>query len=207
MKAAYRDFEHTFDALILRARRTSISIKTLLTILSGRGKILVLIFLALGFMQIPGIGLFLGLIIAYLGIRIAMGNRFVWCPRFMLQKKIPSTILLKVLKQTLQILHFVKRGSKTRFEWAKSPTTLRLNGVVISIVGLCVASAPPIPLTGLLASVSIFLIAIGFLNFDGLYLALGYISAVAYCGIVLVLLKYVSITKICGWIVYQCIGR
>jgi len=196
----YRNFEQTLHLLMKKTERQRISIQALLTILFGQGKVLLLMFLSLGFCQIPGIAMILGLFIAYLGVRISMGKSSIWLPKFVLKKKIPSFFLNKIIRQTLQMLHFIKRWSMPRYAWAAKNGTRIVNGVAIACVGLCLASSPPIPLTGLLGSLAIFLIGIGLLNLDGLYTALGYTAAFLYFILVLVMIRYVSISQIVGWI-------
>jgi len=198
-KPAYQNFEEAFDQLLEKAKNEPVSMHTFLNTLSGKGKILLLMFISLGFLQIPGIGIPLGLFIAYLGARIAMGRRFIWCPKFLLHKKIPSSPLVKVLKRTLSTLNFIKRWSKPRYEWAANMSPL-ITGIVIAVVGICIASSPPIPLTGLLASLAIFLLAIGLLNLDGIYLLLGYIASALYLVQVIILIHYFSISKIVAWV-------
>lgn len=172
-----------------------------LTILSGQGRVLVLIFLSLGFAQIPGIAVVLGLFMVYLGIRIAMGRSGVWVPKFLRRRKMSSYFLKKVIRQTLRMLKFVKRWSWPRYQWATQQSTTRVaNGCMIAIVGLCLAVSPPIPLTGLLGSAAIFLIGIGLLNEDGVYIVLGYVATLLYLTTVLLLLNYFSITEVFGWV-------
>lgn len=201
LKPAYQNFEQTFLLLLEQAKRGPISVHTFLTTLSGRGRILLLMFLSLGFAQIPGIAIVLGLFISYLGVRMAVGRNFIWMPKFLRHKKIASYFLIKVSEQTLQMLKLMKCLSRPRYEWAIQKSTNHVvNGLVIALVGLCLASSPPMPMTGMIASVAIFLIAIGLLNDDGLYIILGYIVALFYLITVLLLLKYFSFTQIFEWI-------
>src|ERR1700755_3480451 len=111
-RQAYRDFEQTLTMLLKKAQRQRVSMQTLLTVLSGKGKVILLMFLSLGFCQIPGVAMFLGLFIAYLGVRIAIGKHSIWLPKFIRDKKVPSFLLKMVIKQTLRTLHFIKRWSK-----------------------------------------------------------------------------------------------
>lgn len=199
-RPAYRNFEQTFHLLLKKAQKEAVSIQTLLTIMSGKGKILLLLFLSLGFSQIPIIAVPLGLFISYLGLRNALGSSFVWCPKFLRRKKISSYLLTKVIHQILQMLTFIKRWSKPRFQWPQKRGAHIISGLVIALVGLCISLAPPIPLTGMLASLGIFFIAIGFLNSDGLYILLGYVAAFLYVIMAICLFYYCPMTKIFAWV-------
>src|SRR5579871_3884943 len=99
-------FHHSFIAfekglllLLEKARQGPVSVKTLLTILSGRGKILLMIFISLVFSQIPVIAFPFGLLICYLGVRITFSSNKIWLPQNLLKKKISSYLLKKALFQ------------------------------------------------------------------------------------------------------------
>lgn len=70
----YKKFEQTIHLLLEEATTKPISVQTLVTTFSGKGKLFLLIFVSLGFAQIPGIAIGLGFFIVYLGIRISMEN-------------------------------------------------------------------------------------------------------------------------------------
>ncbi|HEY5235174.1 MAG TPA: exopolysaccharide biosynthesis protein [Rhabdochlamydiaceae bacterium] len=183
-----------------KAKKGPISIKTILTILSGKGRILLLVCLSLGFGQIPGVAVFLGLFIAYLGLRIAVAKSFIWMPQVILRKKIPSYFLIKVIKQILRFLKFMKKWSHPRYVWATQQTTTRIvNGLMIALVGVSLAISPPIPFSGLLAFVAVFSIAIGLLNDDGIFIIMGYICTLLYFITILFLLKVCSFSQMLEW--------
>jgi hypothetical protein len=201
LRPPYKNFEETFCQLRELAAEQPLPLKSFLRTLSGKGKILVLVFLSLGFSQIPIIAIPLGFFISYLGIRIAMGENFIWVPRFLLDKKINSYFLEKIIVKILKGLNFMKRWSKPRYEKATQKDITRIiNGIMIALIGLCISMCPPIPLVSLLASLSIFSIAIGLLNKDGVYIILGYIFSLLYFLAVVLLLNYFSFTDIYEWI-------
>ncbi len=206
MKQSYRNFEDTFRLLLKKAKARRVSLRTMLTILSGKGKVLLIIFLSLGFGQIPGISIILGLVIASLGVRIAFGSSSIWMPKFLLNKKIPSYFLTKVIQQILKFLKFMKRWSHPRYIWAtQHPVARVMNGIVIALAGLSFAICPPIPFTSLTACLGIFAIGIGLLNDDGIYILIGYICSIIYFVTVFYCLKFFSITQLVEWI--QCLSN
>lgn len=184
-----------------KAKQGPVSLKTFLTALGGRGKLLLLIFLSLGFGQIPGSALILGPVIIYLGVRLSIKKSAIWMPKSFLKKKIPSYFLVKVIKQILRFLKFMKHWSCPRYVWATQHRITRiLNGWMIACVGLSLTISPPVPLTGFVAFAAIFLIAIGMLNDDGVYIMLGYICTLAYLVLAFFLLKYMSVTDMIHWV-------
>lgn len=200
LKRSYKNFEETFLILLEKAKEGPVSLETFLTILSGKGKILLLIFFSLSFGQIPVLAIFLGLVISYLGLRMAINRSSIWMPKALLHKKIPSAPLIKAIKQILHFLKFMKRWSHPCFvEAVHRPSTRVINGLLIALVGISIAISPPVPFSGLIAYVAIFLIAIGFLNDDGIYVIVGDICALLYFITVLFLCKFCSMGQMWEW--------
>ena len=190
-------FENALARLLEDAKKGPVSVKTCLTILSGRGKVLLLLFIILFFSQIPGIAIFAGSYMCYLGLRIAFNHSWIWLPKTVLNKKIPSVVLKKALVQLLHFFRFMKRWTYSRYLWVTMhPFMKKINGVMIALVGLSLAISPPVPLISFVAYLAVFLMGIGLLNFDGLYMILGYISSMTYFCMVGLSLHYFSITKI-----------
>jgi hypothetical protein len=203
LKSSYRSFEESFRILLEKAKAGPVSLKTVLTILYGKGRILLLIFLSLGFGQIPIAAIFLGFLITYLGLRIAIGRNFIWMPKFLLYKKIPSYFLIKIIKQILQLLKLMKRWSYQRFLWNSHRRLTRIvTGLMIALVGVSFTISPPIPFSSFVAFVAIFLIAIGLLNDDDVYLIIGYIFTLFYFALVLFLLKFCSLSQLVDGVKY-----
>jgi hypothetical protein len=201
LKRSYKNFEEGFRLLLRKAKKERVSIHSLVTILDGRGRILLLIFLSLGFGQIPGVAIFLGLFISYLGLRIALGEKLVLVPKQFLHKKIPSYFLIKVIHQIIGLLNLIKRRSHPRYVWMTQNTLTRvINGSIISLVGLSFALTPPVPLAGFIAFIAIFSISIGILNDDEIYILMGYLFSVFYFVVAFLLFKYFSIIQMIGWI-------
>ena len=187
--------------MLVKAKKERVSIHALQTALDGKGGVLLLILLSLGFGQIPGIAIFLGLFIGYLGVRIAMGRSFIWLPKWVLRKKIPSYFFLKVVQQILRLLKFMKKWSTPRYAWATQLHSTRvINGLTISLVGLSFALSPPVPLAGFVAFIAIFSIAIGLLNEDEIYIIIGYFCALFYFVLTFFLLKFFSVSQMIDWI-------
>jgi hypothetical protein len=201
MNSSYQSFEEAFHTLLEKAKDGPVPLETFLTILSGKGKLLLLIFITLGFGQIPIVPLILGPFIIYLGFSIAIGKNFIWIPRSILPKKIPSYFLVSIINQILRLLKFMKRWSKPRYEiGTKHVATRVLNGLMIVIIGTSFAACPPVPLTGLIAFIAVFSIAIGMMNNDGIYIIIGYFGTLFYVVITLLLLKFCSFTKMVEWV-------
>lgn len=174
-------FEKALEGLLEKSKKGAVSVKAFLTALSGRGKVLILVILTLFFSLFPGIAIPFGVYLCYLGLRIAFNKTWIWLPKFVLRLEIPSGILRRVLNQLVRFLKFLERWTSPRLHKLARPLT---NGLVISILGIVLALAPPIPLIGFAAYLAVFLVSIGLLNSDGVFTLLGYVSGLFYLSFV-----------------------
>ncbi|MBP9840890.1 MAG: exopolysaccharide biosynthesis protein [Simkaniaceae bacterium] len=166
--------------LLLRkeAKGASLAIAEILRILSGKGRSLTLILLSIPFcqpIQIPGLSTPFGLAIAFIGLRIIFGKR-IWLPKKLLEKQIPSSTFEKVMDKTLALIKKIKPWIHPRLIWVcHSPFMEKGNGLMIFILGIFLALPLPIPLSNLTAAWSIFLVALGILEDDGIFVLIGYL--------------------------------
>lgn len=171
--------------LILKQRteKASISVREVLHILSGKGQSLILLFLSLPFcqpLQIPGLSILFGLIVAFIGLRMAFGKR-LWLPKRFLEKKIKPQTMQKLTRKTLWLVKKIKRWVHPRLpSLCHYPALHTINGLLIFILGVCLALPLPIPFTNLSVAWSIFFVGLGILEDDGIFVLIGYlISSVA----------------------------
>ncbi|MFS8562901.1 MAG: exopolysaccharide biosynthesis protein [Rhabdochlamydiaceae bacterium] len=161
-------------------KRSTLSIGEILEILSGKGRVLILIFLTLPFcqpLQIPGFSTPFGIMIAFIGLRMAFGKR-MWLPKTILSKNVSSTAIQKITKKGLQIIKKMRRFMRPRFGWLCDQGPLKIaNGILIFFLGILLAIPLPIPFTNLSAGCSIFLISLGALESDELFVLLGYLAS------------------------------
>lgn len=150
----------------------------ILHILSGKGRILILLLLSLPFcqpLQIPGLSMPFGLVIAFLGLRMALGKH-AWLPKSILKKTVTSHTLQKITEKTLRLIEKMKRWVHPRLIWmCQGPVMQIVNGLIIALLGIFLALPLPIPLSNMSAAWSIFLIGLGLLEDDGVFVLVGYI--------------------------------
>ncbi len=174
-----RDLKKDLVTLLEKSQRQpTISIKEILRVLSGKGRVLILMFLSWPFcqpLQIPGLSTPFGLIIAFVGVRIAFSKR-IWLPKTVLLKTIPSATIQKVSQKGLKLLTKIARLIHPRFRWLYGLKIMHIcNGLLIVLLGIFLALPLPIPLTNLSAGWAIFLLSIGLLENDGFFLIAGYL--------------------------------
>ena len=163
----------------LTEEQSHISIRKILRILSGKGRLLILILLALPFclpLPLPGMSVPFGLLIAFFGVRMTLGKG-MWLPSKILSKKIKtSPILKKILKKTLWLVKITQGWSHPRLQWMSMHPVMKIvNGLVIALLGLALAVPFPIPFSNVTAAWAIFILSFGIMKDDGIFILLGYV--------------------------------
>jgi len=193
---AYISFKKNLTVLKEKSEDRSLSLKEIIHFLSGKGRVLLLIFFCIPFGQVFGLAIPFGLIIAYLGLMYAFSIK-IWFPSFILKKKIPHKILKFVLSQILYFIKKIGKLSHPRLIWVcTQPVMRKINGCLIGLIGIFLAISLPIPLSSYIASAAIFFLGIGLLNDDGVWIFIGYPIAVFYIVFVAVTMNYISIIDV-----------
>ena len=178
------------------AHEKSLSLQEIAPFFSGKGKIILLIFLCAPFGQIFGLAIPFGLLIAYLGFTYAFLKK-TWLPGFISKKKIPSTIIKYIVKQILFCIKKIAKISHPRFVTVcTKPVMHKINGCVIGLIGIFLAISLPIPLSSYIASAAILFLGVGMLNDDGILVFIGYPIALCYFVFVVVTMKYISLIDV-----------
>jgi hypothetical protein len=164
-----------------RGENESLSIADILGILPGKGRFLILLAFSLPFcqpIQIPGFSTPFGLAILFIGLRMLFGKN-AWLPKRFLNKKVPPKLLKKITSNTLRCLRFLHRWIHPRLQWVCTSTVMHIfTALTIALLGCVLALPIPIPFSNLSTAWSIFLIALGLLEDDGVCVLLGYLIAV-----------------------------
>jgi hypothetical protein len=174
----FRTLEQEILLLQEEGRSKTLSIREILEVLSGKGRTLILILLSLPFcqpIQIPGFSTPFGLAIAFIGLRLAFGRQ-MWLPEKLLNKTVSNDVLMKLTDNALRVIRKIKPWVHPRLTWlSQSYLTGIANGLTICMLGILLALPLPIPLSNMMAAWSIFFIAFGILEDDGLFILLGYL--------------------------------
>ena len=161
-------------------RQTSFSIGEILNIFPGKGRELLLIFLSFPFclpIQIPGLSTPFGLIIAFIGFRMAYAKR-IWLPKKVMLQTISSSTVQRIAQKCLGFMKKMAPWIHPRLGWLSKHRIMHIsNGLLFVLLGLFLALPLPIPLTNFLAGWAIFLLSIGLLEDDGVFILAGYLIA------------------------------
>lgn len=173
----------------------------ILEILSKNGELLAILVLCIPFcqpIQIPGLSTPFGLAIAFLGLKMTFG-KYAWLPKSLLAKKVSPHTLKKITNKLLWIVRKVRRWTFPRLSWLfQNPVSETFNGLLITLLGVCLALPLPIPFSNLVVAWAIFLLALGVLEEDGLLVLIGYLASIIALGffIVIVVLNWKLLTHI-----------
>lgn len=166
-------------------RRSSLAVREILKILSGKGRALFLLILSLPICQpihIPGVSVPFGITIAILGLQMTLGKR-LWLPKKILAKTISAARLKKIVRWFLHIKRKIRKIIRPRLK--SLCRNHILNGLVLIFLGVFLALPLPIPFSNLVDGWSVFFIALGILESDGFLLLLGYLGSLLIVGLII----------------------
>ena len=154
----------------------NVSARLLLHHLAGRGHALLALFLVLPFLQpVPLVGLStpVGVAITLLGIFMVLGKP-PWLPKRWLDKELPQNVVLRTVEVGRRLLHRAERFIRPRGRWLHAhPWANGIAGAMIAVSGFELALPLPIIFTNTMPALVIAVLAVGLLEQDGLWVAVG----------------------------------
>lgn len=178
-----------------------IKIGEIFAILSGKGYAALLILFSLPFclpFQIPGFSTPFGIILGFLGFRLAFAKR-LWWPEWILEKKLNSQHVEKTTQRSMKIVKALQKVLHPRLCFlTKNSIPHRIHGLLIVSLSILLSLPLPIPMTNLLAATPILLIGLGLLEDDGVAIIIGYILALI-CFSVFIFLFFWGKAQISHW--------
>lgn len=126
----------------------------------------------------PGLSMFFGIPISIIAAQIVYGTKVIWLPKFILQRKMPTAVVDKVLSKLISVWgrnNFWTRHSLIFF--SKSEITQRfVYGVSCFLCGL--AMSIPIPLTHIIPGISVVMMSIGIVAANGFLIICGLLVSI-----------------------------
>jgi hypothetical protein len=118
------------------------------------------------------------------------------------KKKLPSDLIAKVINKSLWLLKKMKRFTHPRLTYlCQYPFSSIVNGLFIAFLGLLLALPLPIPLSNMVAAWAIFLISLGVIENDGIFVGVGYlITVVCFVFFGLIIFFSGKLTCYLGWV-------
>lgn len=144
----------------------------------GRGYDLVLLLLVLPFMTpvtLPFLSTPFGMAVTLIGLRLALGQK-PRLPRKLLMKELPARFVPRLLRAASRVLRLLEKFIKPRLAFMREGFVFqRVTGVLLAGSGLLLLLPLPIPFTNFMPACTIFLLAAGALERDGVFLIGGWI--------------------------------
>jgi hypothetical protein len=127
-----------------------------------------------GFSALVGSGIIL------VGCQLALGYEKPYLPKRIARIELSPAASQKILKQIDRLLQPLERMSRHRLSrFSNSWWGCRIIGICLAWDALLMSLPLPIPLTNLVPAYTILFLAIGLLEFDGLFILIGYGMTVA----------------------------
>jgi hypothetical protein len=127
-----------------------------------------------GFSALVGSGIIL------VGCQLALGYEKPYLPQKIARIELSPAASQKLLKQIDRLLQPLEKMSRHRLsQFSNSWWGCRISGVCLAWDALLMSLPLPIPLTNLVPAYTLLFLAIGLLEFDGLFILIGYGMTVA----------------------------
>ena len=127
-----------------------------------------------GFSALVGSGIVL------VGCQLALGYEKPYLPKRIARLELSPAASQKILKQIDRLLRPLERMSRHRLsKFSNSSWGCRISGACLAWAALLMSLPLPIPLTNLVPAYTILFLAIGLLEFDGLFILIGYGMTIA----------------------------
>jgi hypothetical protein len=185
--------EKSIKTILREAKQRPITLKYLITTLSGKGRYLILMLLSLPFCQpipLPGLSTIFGLLIVFFGVSITFGKHFM-LSETLLKRKVSHKVIQSIATKILWIVKKINPLLHARLTFFTLYPAFRiLNGLIIVLLGMFLALPLPIPLTNLIPGWIIFLMALGLLEDDGVLILINYCLLAAVIVLVLYLVVF-----------------
>jgi hypothetical protein len=150
------------------------TLRWLLGELPGRSFGIVMLVLAV-LAIVPGVAIVAGLLLLLLAAQVIAGRAAPFFPRFIAARQLPTRYLAAVIARAVPILRRIERIIHPRWSGVLRPMRRIAAAVVILLCTLMVLA--PIPFVSIVPAVTIALIALAYLEDDGLLLAIALLAA------------------------------
>lgn len=163
----------------------AVPLRTVIEVLHERAYTLLMIMLALPFcapVSIPGLSTPLGLVIAIVAARFALGLP-PWLPARLLRIELPPKFFATLLVVASKVIGFLERALVHRLSWMTlTPLLIRLHAVMIFLAAITLLIPAPLPLSNLFPAWAILLGAAGVMERDGLAVLGAYLCTIVGIG-------------------------
>lgn len=128
--------------------------------------ILLLVIAIAALLPLPATGIPLGAMLMLVGLQMLLGNQKPWLPQKIAQRRVPPEPLLKILKQLKPFFSAIHPYVHRRLPGVVRTKGERVAGLMVMLLAFFVMV--PLPFTNMLPTLSIMVLALAFIQQDGL---------------------------------------
>ena len=189
-----RRLSEELQRLIEAFAERSVRLREVLEIMHGRGYTMLLIVITFPFctpLPMPGFSIPFGLVVAFIGLRLSLGQR-PWLPARLLDIELPASFFPRLLAAARHLVRWLERMLKPRAQRLLNWRFMRhAMGIMIFACGLLMMLPLPIPFSNGLPAMSVLLLSAAILEQDGyvamagggvFLITLGYFAAIFWGG-------------------------
>lgn len=122
----------------------------------------------------PGVPVICGVILALIGLQMAMGRQELWLPAMIARRTFSRAMLDAIITRSRPLIQRFEAISRPRYERFAGPTARRLVGAAVVVLGLILAFLP-IPFLGNLPpGYAVCVFGLGLVERDGLVILAGF---------------------------------
>jgi hypothetical protein len=141
-----------------------------------------IIILCLGLLSTTPIGSTIpGLVLAVMAVQLIMGRGEPVFPHFIMKRRLPTKQLVRLGEHAIYILKYLEKAVHPRWPMPFEATK-RAVGIMVLLL-TAVLLLMPVPLSNVAPAMVISLIAVAYIEGDGLLLAVGFLGAIILIGI------------------------
>lgn len=164
-----------------RAEEPDLSLRTLTERLGDRTFGMQLVLVAV-ISTLPFISVIAGALVLVLGLQMTAGMTRAWLPKIILDRQLPGETVRAALIAFEPRVRAAEKYVRPRWQFTEAPIVDRLNGLVITLLGVIIAL--PIPFANLGPAFIVIFMGIGLMERDGLVQLSSVVLAIAAMGAV-----------------------
>ncbi|GGF60279.1 exod protein [Azorhizobium oxalatiphilum] len=123
----------------------------------------------------PGIPVICGIILALIGLQMAMGRQELWLPQTIAKRTFSRSVLETLINRSRSWIAWFERWSRPRMEVFAGPTARRVVGCLVVLLGFVLLL--PIPLLGNMPpGIAVCILGLGLVERDGAVILGGFFA-------------------------------
>ncbi|MCY1665749.1 exopolysaccharide biosynthesis protein [Rhizobium sp. SL86] len=160
--------------------RRPVTLGRLLAVLGEQATAMVLLVFSIpAIIPTPGVpaGMIFGTVLVILSCQLVVGTRRFWLPKRLARIEVPRSVLSGMVVRLGPKLQWIETWLRPRWTGLSGRAALRPLGLVVVVMGVIIAL--PVPFGNVLPGLSVFFIALGLAQRDGVAIGIGLVFGIA----------------------------